>query len=841
MKKLTKSKLLALTLALVMVLTIALAACNKTDEELDALENYVLDITTVSADFTLPGEIGDEDAGGPFAVTWESSKESAIKIEKGTDGYNAKVTLDDSAQEVTLTLKLASGKGTPRTFTVHVAPLTLSVFINNFKFEQNGMTVYGEFELPATATYGGKSATITWSEADDADSQATIKVVGNKCTILKTVDNRTTVKIRATFSYNGSSATKTYTFYVDEKPEHLEEVNAWYSATGETLNTISGWVVAIGGAYSSQYKNASFYLVDDDGCSAYYIYQSGCSADDGNELKAGVHVTVTGAKSTTYNGLWETTGSSANKFVIDRYTDKDEVAADQIGKAKTIDLSTLVYNLDNDLLAYGASKDAEMLVRRHTGALVKLTNWDVSATNTDESKLLTLKKGDATINVGYSKYLVGPESSKIKAETAKYTTDSTVTITGLLYYTSNSFIILPRSESDITAGEKDTTEKANFAGTKVAAAIAKVNQAVAGYTKGINVTQAEVNLPTTEGDVAISYHVCKGGSTITVDEQGKLKINVTDIKVTRNIQAIYTIGEDDAQYTTYTFFTITSQNLDDTTIVTNIRRNIDLNMDKEFKVKKAYNLPGVADTDFSGLAALTITWTLKTASEYATVAENKLTVTKLPEEDAKITLHVAISLNSQTQEKDVEATIKAAVKFNAITEPKEGTFKLAMWQGNAKSQEYLFATGSMSGYYYGTTNDPSLAANVVIKKVGDNQYTITIGGKYAEVIARTDGKEGVNVVFNTTQTEGKVWQWNDVIKNFVMVTNYNKGGDTTAKDTEIYYLGTYSTNVTFSATKLSYLADYDEATGTWTAKKDAEGLPDGTGGTQWVGHYGTIA
>lgn len=166
--------------------------------------------------------------------------------------------------------------------------------------------------------------------------------------------------------------------------------------------------------------------------------------------------------------------------------------------------------------------------------------------------------------------------------------------------------------------------------------------------------------------------------------------------------------------------------------------------------------------------------------------------------------------------------------FTPLTEAKTGTFKFALYYGTDKS--YYYATGNMvNTYYYETTTDVSQAADFVITSVGDNQYTITINGKYLEVVPRTNGSQGVNIAMNTTRTEGKYWQWIDGIQNFVMESTYNKTDDESA--TDLYYFGNYNTNTSMNVNYIGRIATGSD--GSYTPN-NLEGV------SQWVAHFGTL-
>lgn len=126
-----------------------------------------------------------------------------------------------------------------------------------------------------------------------------------------------------------------------------------------------------------------------------------------------------------------------------------------------------------------------------------------------------------------------------------------------------------------------------------------------------------------------------------------------------------------------------------------------------------------------------------------------------------------------------------------VLEPQTGVpYKFRTVQKNVGKTLYI--TGEMNGYYYATTEDINQAADVYLEAVsgGYRLFMLKDGVKtYLEII-----KNGTynNVVFTTTPT--KTLKWNDEIKS---VTCDVEGTD--------FYFGNYSTHVTFSASKISYV------------------------------------
>ncbi len=141
-------------------------------------------------------------------------------------------------------------------------------------------------------------------------------------------------------------------------------------------------------------------------------------------------------------------------------------------------------------------------------------------------------------------------------------------------------------------------------------------------------------------------------------------------------------------------------------------------------------------------------------------------------------------------------------EIELVTVPEIGVaYKYYVDQLNLSSTLYL--TGAMSGYYYATTTDIAAAQNFYFEEVdgGYNVYTYIDSVKtYIDVVVNGNY---INVIYTTEPTA--VFVWNETYNTIV----------TTLNDTE-YYLGSYNSFNTVSASKISYAA------------------------TSFVGHFGAV-
>lgn len=185
---------------------------------------------------------------------------------------------------------------------------------------------------------------------------------------------------------------------------------------------------------------------------------------------------------------------------------------------------------------------------------------------------------------------------------------------------------------------------------------------------------------------------------------------------------------------------------------------------------------------------VTIAWTSN--NECATVgADGKLTI-KLQDEAQTVTLTATLTCGEtvETRTFTIEVAAKPKVDIVVVDAPVVGNeYYLMVEQGNLGTN--LFFTGAMNGYYYATTEDYTTAVKVKVLEatggyylqVGENYIGIEVSGTYT------------NVKLHTAATT--VFVWNTEYKTF-----------TTNIDGTDYYIGSYKTFATFSASKLSYIS-----------------------------------
>lgn len=621
-------KITLVLLAVIFVLScVGLAACNKGAQE--ALDNYLLEQANqlVDADFVLPATLGE------YELDW-SSNNAAITVEKreADNDYLAKVNMGDEVTEVTLTVSI--GK-LSKSFTVRVAALDVHYIAEKFVFPQDRTIVTESFVLPTEFTYGGKTATITWSVDDDYSHLISIGQLDGKTACIVTVSTANPeARIKATFALNGEEITYTYRMTISAPMSHLEEIDYWYNNTGVSME-IRGYVVAIGEAYSEQYGNMCLYVMDEEFGAGYYVYRVGVDAATAPKVKVGTYVIITGSTNTNYNGLIETDGNGT--LTVDE-------------SKPAIDVNDYVYAFDNDLIG-----DLPAAVY-HQSRLVSLTNWEVKSVATSapeagkSATLFTLTKGGAEVTIAVSKYLAGEYSAaagdaKWEALCALINTvkaGDVVSVTGILgSYNSNHQIYL-RSVDDLTTGGTKDPDGTQYPGAKVAAAMEAVQSALAeaGADKRIT-SETTFTLPTSSGDVTIAYELCAQLPALTLEGGNTFKVVPPANEEKVNVKATYTVKDGETVvYETVDFFRIS------TVVLTAevIRDDI-------------VDPPMRTDVDFELYQNEYVTWSVTAGEEALTIEGNTAKIHR-GDEDVRVTLTATVTYNGVTLTRNYFVTVE---------------------------------------------------------------------------------------------------------------------------------------------------------------------------------------
>ncbi len=195
-----------------------LASCGDKEPSAEALLNGLIvqeENTVVSGDFSVAATLSKGDT--KYNLSWTSDNQHfVVAQEAANDAYVISVSRpDDAKQTATLTasLNISKNNKATKTFKVSVLPYDVYDFSSSFVFAQNGANVCGEFALPTSYTLKGtnKTCTISWVSVDET----LIKVAedGKSANAILSFEKIET-KMKATFTYNGESTTKSYTVNV---------------------------------------------------------------------------------------------------------------------------------------------------------------------------------------------------------------------------------------------------------------------------------------------------------------------------------------------------------------------------------------------------------------------------------------------------------------------------------------------------------------------------------------------------------------------------------------------------------------------------------------------------
>lgn len=519
-----KNKIIIALIAVVMVVcSLTLVACSNKDA--DIITNYIFEQEgqIVESDFVLPLTISEKKA------EWTSNSQY-VTLTKREENWLASVSYPEKdIEDVTLTLTIGSAS---KDFVVRVKAIDEITFMDNYVFKQDKGTVAANFALDRTYEFKGKTCNISWSVDQAYELYIKISDDGNQCLVFEQSES-TPVVIKATFEYQGNTATKSYSMNVYQQLEGLELVDFWYSNTGVSIE-MSGYVVLIGTEYSSSYNNVTLYMVNDDYTAGYYLYRVKTTDEHAANLKKGAHVTVTGTTNTNYNGLIET--NAGGNLVVDAAW---EIPFEEDKAIKVVD-DLVIGNLPATI--YNESR------------LVSLTNWKVkshgaeSDLSSDNLTLMTITKGGVSVDIRISKYLEGAYTKGDDTHKAllalldTYPVDSTLNVQGIFSNYGGAWQIMPLSVDDVTAGGvADADDKKDYDGLKVADAVKAVNAKIAELGLNQRITSnLECELLSSSNGVNISYYIRKSNSAVL--DGAKLTVTPGNPETTA-LQVKYSIND----------------------------------------------------------------------------------------------------------------------------------------------------------------------------------------------------------------------------------------------------------------------------------------------------------
>ena len=745
-----------------------LFACGVNGEAI--LQSYIFDKDggVVTSDFVLPGEIGGEKA------VWASDND-AVKLEKIEDGYRAVINIVDERQDVGLTVTVGKASQTYHVFVNAIDPYS---FMDNYIFAYDRKIVVANFNLDQTCTYKGRTAQITWSVDDQYADY--LEIDGDVCKVYVSSLNPS-VKINATFTYNGQSATKKYPMTVSLPQTDEEKWVYWYDNTGIT-QTLSGYVVHKGPwtKYNDKYE-AILYCVDDSLTFGFYLYNETIDIDEEtyNAMPLGTHITCTNPLNASYNGLMETSNYKGNTTI-----DSDIPAID-----------VTAYDYENDLLGQVPA------YRYAQSKLVSLTNWRIKSIEeasgwyaASTNKILTLEKAGVEISVAISKYHIGMTAVNndtnvaIATKLSEFGVGSYINVTGVLgWYYAPQIVVFDASM--VTAGVEDT--RTEFAGKVVGEAYQAFADAV--KTNGLNkkvVSNLTATLPTTfNGSGTITYQLMSSSQAVTING-GQITVNPgKEEKIHVRVELSYN------GYTTFDYFYISSCKLADDQIANAVKEAYkDFAID-DVKVGKELDLPITHDEYSSAV----ITWVSDNECAVVNNETGKLTVS-LPEEETTVKLTATITVGDAILSFEVSFNVAAAAKTQYITTIVKGlpTAGEGYYYGyyQAKTSQQLYFAGAMDGNYFKVSEELAEAVLVYVEEVEGGYRLYFLDGeakKYLNVYEYQAGKYGVQLAEATAENLC-TWTYSEELG--LLVTHMGE---------DDYYLGTFNNNTRMSASKTSYI------------------------------------
>lgn len=210
-----------------------------------------------------------------------------------------------------------------------------------------------------------------------------------------------------------------------------------------------------------------------------------------------------------------------------------------------------------------------------------------------------------------------------------------------------------------------------------------------------------------------------------------------------------------------------------------------------------------------------VTWTVVVtsgAADAVKIVENatpgyaqKVDLTENPENDILFTLTATISDpygNSESLSFNFKVPAYVAPSIAFVKNPEAGkAYKLVMQQTQLDGRPYLGITGEMSGYYFETSDDMTKMVDVYMEAVegGYRLYHEKDGTKiYINVVPRDGEENKVNIKYQTA-TENATPSVYKLNSEFKYIYTSQVGSE--------WYLGTYGTNKTVSASNTSYIKD----------------------------------
>lgn len=722
----------------------------------------------ITGDLKLTKELVHD--GVVIPIKWTSDSELVAIGEPAEDKDTIAATVSrpsDEATIVTLTAEIeVDGVKASKEFTVKINPYAVSDVIAAFKFTQANATVDSDFDVPTTYEFNGETATISW-EITLGDYLA-VSTEGNKI-LVTPQESRKRARVKATFTYKGETVSTTYnlTVFRPRTPEEL--LTAYYEEVGGDTLTLKGYVAHTAG-YDPSYGNGYLYVVDQTLKGGYYIYRAYASEEVWNQLTPGTPVAVAGAKSTSYNGLIEVSGSNGAPEVSIA-TDMEALSPEDLAKV------TDGFVVDELLVAAGLKINDS--VKYYTGAKVNLKSWKVASINSDATAanggtVVTLQKDDVTLDVVISKYttaLGGDVANAVIAERDALKVGDFVDAVGILSFSNSKYCVYVSDADTFKAATDDNNATLNE--------LADVLAPISVIKNAIPATCTEDFLYDASG------LVIPDGVTLTVtadSEIAKFEDNQLTIKPTTDAVTLHiTITASNEKYEVSKVVEVYSKLM---TVEDKVNAELDA---------VTLNIEGYGDYELAvnGTTYTDVAISYEVTSDLATYDATAHTLSVLSvDDDTEVVVTVKASLNDVEKTRTITLTIKnqpGYISDNvAVTAPEEDkVYFLGLNQ--EKLGQVLYANGTIASNRLNTTTAPAKAMTVTVEKM-DAAYAIKFvkTGKY---LGFTGGKlDLVDKPFAWTY-DAEHTAWTGV-----------EGGKT-------YFIGTYSNYETISASEDKYIAN----------------------------------
>lgn len=567
---------------------------------------------------------------------------------------------------------------------------------------------------------------------------------------------------------------------------------------GDYLN-VKGIVTGILSKSTNSDKENSIFIQDLNGKGGYYAYQL---AEDPVTLGIAVGMTVeVGGYKKVHYGVHELTSPVAT--IVD----------ETIKEATPLDLT--------DVFAAASGMDAPELVNT-TGTLVSIsgvTLLDYDSGNGYHN--FQLENNKSYLRVSSSSNCITKDDGKAITEAFEDSFYYSATVTGIVTLYNNNFYLMPVSVDAFSNLQAQTVP----ADAKVNLALSKIK------IPGMIQVAGDTALPTTFAgwtDLSITWEITEGdaatlsGNTLTV-------ATVPTEAKTVALKATFTCGE----VTDTKDYTVIVKPI--STITIEEANNIGDNMAHNTYTEELYYIVGtvdsVANTQYGNLYIVDGDFTIYVYGTYDSTGKVRYDAMD-PQPLKKDTIKVLSTIgkyNNDVQLKNAKVIEHTVHPDNVVNDepiddsfvpvrvdtPVLGTaYKFALNQ--ATVGKFVYFNGTTNGFL-GTSEKYTEGVDVTIKAVAgqDGAYTISFMDgtteKFVEIYLNADNKARIRI--ETTATNYYTY-------------DANLGVYVATFGTKSYYIGTYDTFTTFSASGTNYIANEGNFTAWFYTMVDTSAVSD---------------